>query len=65
VKSILVRIVVGAGMLLDFLSVAGLVHGCVNLFHTTELSLVNIQKEAGSIRTHQYQQRRSPGKFVN
>ena len=44
------RLVVGVGLLLGFTGVGGLVWGCVNLFHATQLSLLNIQAEAGLIR---------------
>jgi hypothetical protein len=49
----LVHVVIGAGLFLGFIGVAGLVVGCVNLFQATQLSLVNIQEEAALIRTRQ------------
>jgi hypothetical protein len=45
-----VRVVIGAGLLLGFGGVARLVGGCANLFHATQLSLVNIREEAALIR---------------
>jgi hypothetical protein len=59
-NELLVRVVVGAGLLLDFVGVAGLVGGCVNLFHATQLSLVNIREEAALIRARQEKQKSSP-----
>ncbi len=47
------RVVIGAGLLLGFAGVAGLIGGCVNLFHATQLSLVNIREEADLIRSRQ------------
>jgi len=58
-NEILVGIVVGAGLLLGVLGVAGLVGGCVNLFHATQLSLMNIREEAALIRARQGQQKKS------
>jgi hypothetical protein len=59
-NEILMGIVVGAGLLLGFLGVAGLVGGCVNLLHATKLSLMNIREEAALIRARQEQQKNSP-----
>ncbi len=39
------------GVLLGAAGVGGLVHGCVNLFRATQISLVNIREEARLIRT--------------
>jgi len=50
-------IVVGAGLLLGVLGVAGLVGGCLNLLHATQLSLLNIREEAALIRARQEQQK--------
>jgi len=44
---------VGAGLLLGFTGVGGLMGGCWHLFKATELSLVNIREEAETIRTRQ------------
>jgi hypothetical protein len=55
-----VRIVIDAGLALGGLGVAGLVCGCVNLLHATQLSLVNISEEAASIRARQERQKRPP-----
>jgi hypothetical protein len=54
-NEILMRIVVGAGLFLGFVGVAGLVGGCVNLFYATRLSLANIHDEAAAIRERQKQ----------
>jgi hypothetical protein len=51
----IVRLIVGTGLFLGFLGVAGLVAGCVNLFQATRLSMVNIREEAGLIRARQHQ----------
>jgi hypothetical protein len=56
------RLVVGAGLLLGFAGVAGLIGGCVNLFHATQLSLINIREEAATIRARQEQLKNSPSK---
>ncbi len=53
----LIRIIIGAGLLLGFAGVAGLIGGCVNLFHATQLSLVNIHEEAALIRARHEQQK--------
>jgi hypothetical protein len=50
---VLMRIIIGAGLLLGAVGVTGLVGGCVNLFHTTQLSLLNIRDEAEAIRARQ------------
>ena len=55
-----VHVVVNAGLALGVVGVTGLVGGCVNLLHATQLSLVNISEEAASIRERQERQRRSP-----
>lgn len=47
------RGLVAFGLVLGFTGVAGLVTGCWNLLHATQLSLVNIQEEAGVIREQQ------------
>jgi hypothetical protein len=47
---LLMRIIVGASLMLGFAGVGGLVWGCVYLFHATQLSLLNIQEEAEAIR---------------
>lgn len=63
-NELLVRIIVGSGLLLGFLGVAGLVGGCVNLFHATQLSLVNIRQEAALIRARQEQHKSPPGNQI-
>ena len=55
----LIRVIIGAGLLLGFAGVAGLIGGCVNLFHATQLSLVNIREEADLIRAR-WQQSKNP-----
>jgi hypothetical protein len=47
------RVVVGLGLILGIVGVAGLVGGCVSLFHATQLSLINIREEAATIRARQ------------
>jgi hypothetical protein len=49
-SSVLMHIIIVAGLLLGFTGVGGLIGGCVNLFKATELSLVNIREEAELIR---------------
>ena len=51
----LIHVIIGAGFLLGFVGVGGLIGGCVNLFHATQLSLVNIRDEAALIRARQKQ----------
>ncbi len=46
----LIHVIIAAGLLLGFAGVGGLIGGCVNLFHATQLSLVNIREEADLIR---------------
>ena len=49
----LMHAITGAGLLLGFTGVGGLIGGCVNLFKATQLSLVNIREEAELIRARQ------------
>src|ERR1051325_1532858 len=63
-NEILMGIVVGAGLLLGFLGVGGLVGGCVNLLRTTQLSLANIRAEAALIRARQERPQKPPGHFA-
>ena len=56
----LVRVVIGAGLLLGFAGVAGLIGGCVNLLHATQLSLVNIREEVALIRVR-YEPQKNTG----
>jgi hypothetical protein len=44
------RLLVGAGLLLGFVGVGGLVLGCWNLLQATRISLLNIREEAAVIR---------------
>jgi hypothetical protein len=44
-------------LLLGVLGVAGLVGGCLNLLHATQLSLTNIREEAALIRARQEKQK--------
>ena len=52
-NNFLMRIIVGAGLLLGVSGIGGLIGGCVNLFKATQLSLVNIREEAELIRARQ------------
>ena len=47
------RLLTGCGLVLGFSGVGGLIFGCANLFHATQLSLVNIREEAKVIRQQQ------------
>lgn len=58
----LTRAVVGVGLLLGCVGVVGLVGGCANLFHATQLSLTNIREEAETIRARQAQLSQPPEK---
>jgi hypothetical protein len=49
-SEIVIRIVIGVGLLLGLAGVAGLISSCANLFQATQLSLVNIREEAELIR---------------
>ena len=51
----LIRVGIGAGLALGFVGVIGIIGGCVNLLHATQLSLVNIHEEAEIIRERQKQ----------
>ncbi|HEU6448007.1 MAG TPA: DUF2721 domain-containing protein [Verrucomicrobiae bacterium] len=42
----LIRVGVGAGLVLGFVGVIGIVGGCINLLRATQLSLTNIHEEA-------------------
>jgi len=55
VPAVWLRLLAGLGIALGFVGVGGLVIGCVNLFHATHLSVLNIRDEAGAIRTRQFQ----------
>jgi hypothetical protein len=54
------RIVIGVGLVLGVVGVAGLLGGCVNLFQATQLSLINICEEAMAIRARQEQLKHPP-----
>ena len=58
-NELLMHLVVGIGLSLGVLGVAGLIGGCLNLLHATQLSLVNIREEAALIRARQEEQRLS------
>ncbi len=60
--AVMVRVIVGAGLMLGFTGVGGLIVGCVNLFRATRLSMVNIREEAALIRARQ--QRNTQGASV-
>jgi hypothetical protein len=53
--------VIGVGLLLGIAGVTGLIGGCVNLFHATQISLVNIREEAAAIRARQAQLKNTAG----
>jgi hypothetical protein len=61
----LVHTIIGAGLVLGFIGVAGLVGGCVNLFRATQLSLVNIREEADLIRIRQERQKNMSDKSAS
>jgi hypothetical protein len=56
------RVIIGAGLLLGFTGVTGLVGGCLKLFRATRLSMFNIREEAELIRKRQqeFQKRVAP-----
>ena len=54
------QVVIGVGLVLGIVGVTGLVGGCVNLFHATQISLVNIREEAETIRARQEQLKNPP-----
>jgi len=47
------RALAGLGLALGFVGVGGLVVSCVNLFHATQISVVNLRVEAALIRERQ------------
>jgi hypothetical protein len=49
------RTIIGLGLVLGFIGVMGLIGGCLNLFHATQLSLLGIRNEAATIRARQNQ----------
>ena len=51
----IMRSIVGTGLFLGFVGVAGLIGGCVHLFQATRLSLANIREEAALIRSRHQQ----------
>ena len=52
---LVMRLIIGLGLLLGFMGVGGLIGGCVHLFKATQLSLLNIHEEADLIRARQAQ----------
>jgi hypothetical protein len=60
-NELVMRGVTVAGLLLGVLGVTGLIGGCLNLLHATQLSLLNIRGEAAWIRTRQEQQKNVSG----
>jgi len=54
------KAVIGVGLLLGVVGVAGLVGGCVNLLQATQLSLINIREEADTIRERQERLKNTP-----
>jgi Protein of unknown function (DUF2721)/Protein of unknown function (DUF3040) len=55
------HIVIAVGLVLGAIGVIGLIGGCVNLFHATQLSLINIHEEAATIRARQEQMKSAAG----
>ncbi|HMJ91316.1 MAG TPA: DUF2721 domain-containing protein [Candidatus Acidoferrum sp.] len=55
--AVVTRLIIGAGLFLGFVGVAGLVIGCLKLFRATRLSMFNIREEAELIRQRQAEQR--------
>jgi hypothetical protein len=55
------RAVTVAGIVLGVAGVAGLIGGCLNLLHATQLSLLNIRGEAAFIRARQEKRKTSGG----
>ena len=49
------QVVIGLGLTLGSVGVAGLVGGCTHLFRATQLSLANIRSEAAAIRAQHAQ----------
>ena len=49
-RTVIMKFFVGLGLAFGFLGVAGVVGGCVHLFHATQLSVESIHEEAGLIR---------------
>lgn len=47
------HLLAGLGLVLGFVGVGGVVFGCVNLFHTTQMSVISVQREAALIRERQ------------
>jgi hypothetical protein len=60
-NDIVMRAIIGAGLLLGVVGVTGLVGGCVNLFHATQLSILNIRDEAEAIRARQQRRNQTEG----
>ena len=52
-----VKAVIGLGLLLGVVGVAGLVGGSVNLLRATQISVINISEEAATIRAQQMKNR--------
>jgi hypothetical protein len=63
-NELFMRVVVGVGLLLGVIGVAGLMGGCLNLLHATQLSLASIREEAALIRTRQEKQKIAAGENV-
>lgn len=58
-NEIAMRAVTVAGIVLGVVGVAGLIGGCLNLLHATQLSLLNIRGEAAFIRERQEKRKTS------
>jgi hypothetical protein len=51
--ALIFKVLSGLSLALGFCGVGGLIFGCANLFHATQLSLINIRQEADLIRERQ------------
>src|SRR5271154_7117699 len=59
-NELVTRVVVGLGLLLGFIGVAGLIGGWGHLFRATRHSLINVRAEADLIRARQAQPKNPP-----
>ena len=54
------HLLAGAGLVLGFVGVGGLIFGTANLFRATQLSVISIRQEAGLIRQRQKAKSQNP-----
>jgi hypothetical protein len=54
------HLLAGAGLVLGFVGVGGLIFGTANLFRATQLSVISIKQEAGLIRERQKAKSQNP-----